>query len=829
MRKTGVAGVYLLTILVLSLFIGIGFNCPVGALKAQDSYEIVVPLSDSRGGDRIYLNNNAKIADLQQSQPITHRSFSNVSSYSALEVARFFALPGEHITELTSVESSNNKVYKLFKLREGIIIPVGQDNSVPGRSRIYGLILAYKVRYAITPELISKTEKTYRIARAIAQMAENVYPYAERAATWLEENKNNFLVRDVMDAILSSFGLDFETALTITLAVRDTMKFITDNVGPIASAANLVLKRYEQITHSSRIMEAPSIDLIKSIKELGDAIVNVADALKMKYEETIGKYIKIFNVIYEKAPIDIVKKLAGYVLDFDTKVRGYIHSLKQYGNEYTILHSRLTSAAKITTDRTVQRLESITRKYVDETASLISGWREVAEYVKDRGGKEVYFEKSIQRAEEKLSEAAGYIGNDYFKAIILSKESERDILKSIEEGYKIVSATMLSELTELTSVISDCMSLNLDFLNLSGAQSLLLKAKVQYAKGKSQFMNGDYKGYVDSMKEIIASLTQAEEEIESSINSALSYFSANVTKFEQDISNAKSIPFIDLANAQDTLSELKNAYRLALSELRNKNYARALKIIKQALLKIDEGKEQLKVAIEGAHRITFIVIGVIIVCIIPIGWVLKTRKIIMFKRKPKIIARRPGKPSAPEPLRRPPVRASVQICPNCGAFIWPGDKYCPQCGMKVKIEGKRLPRPKLNVNELLALFPEYVKPLLKACMLLSLLALGAFTLLIYGGSFVFTDLLVMLMVILSSVVLVIYGGRAAQLAALKGYRRKEKIMRNVCYLTAELLILFYLSRYLVYASLIPVGGILTLFWLLAILILVALHSYKILR
>ena len=829
MEKTRLVSLFSLVILVFSLFSGICFNCSIGALEAQDSYEIIAPLSNSWARDRIYLNNNGEMAIDRQPQLITHTSFSNVSGYSAFEVARFFALPGEHITELTSVEASDNKVYKLLKIGENIIIPVGQDNSVPGRNRVYNLILAYHVRYAVTPELISETEKTYRIAGTIVQIAGTIYSYVEPAGTWLEENEDNILVRGVIDLILSSFSLDFETLLAIISGVKDAMKFIIENVGPIASAANSVLNRYQQITHANRIMEGPSIDLVESIKDLGKSIVNTANVVEIKYEEIIGKHIKIFNVIYEKVSVSIVKKAAGYILDFDTKVKGYIHSLKQFGNEFTILHSKLTSTAKATADKTIQRLESITKKHVDETATLISGWKEVAKYVKNKRGKEAYFEKSIPEAEEKLSEASGYIGNDYFKAIILSKEAERDILNSIEEGYETVSATMLSELTELTSVISECTSLNLDFLDLSRTQSSLLKAKVQYANGKSVFMNGDYKGYVNSMKETIASLTQAEKEIESSINSALSYFSANVTKFEQDISNAKGIPFIDLANAQNTLSELKNAYRSASSELRNKNYVEALKVIKQALPKIDEGRKHLELAIDNAHRTIFIVIGLVIAGVISVGWVLKGKKIIAFKRKPKIMTRKLGKPPTLKPFRKTPAQASVQICPNCGATIWPGDKYCSQCGTKVVIKRRWLPRPKPSTGEILAILPEYMKTLLKACMLLSLLALGAFILLTYGGPLVFTDLLVTLMVILSSAVLVIYGRRAAQLATLKGYRRKAKIIRNACYLVAELLILFHLSRYLIYASLIPFGEALTLFWLLAFIVLVALHSYKIFR
>ena len=84
----------------------------------------------------------------------------------------------------------------------------------------------------------------------------------------------------------------------------------------------------------------------------------------------------------------------------------------------------------------------------------------------------------------------------------------------------------------------------------------------------------------------------------------------------------------------------------------------------------------------------------------------------------------------------------------------------------------------------------------------------------------------MLMVALSSAVIVIYGSHSAQLAALEGYKGKERVIRNVCYLIAELLILIYLSKYLIYASLIPFGATLSLLWFLTSIVLVALHSYK---
>ena len=543
---------------------------------------------------------------------------------SAIDAAGLFRLNNEPLSEIGRVQGAD-KTYTLVRVGD-IIIPVGEDLAIPGKQKIYNIILAYELRDRIPPNIKEDTRKIHDISNKLATIAEEIDSKVRPAAQFLEDNQNNLIIRGIVEVIVSILGLTYEEVLDIMQGIISLTSFIINNVEPIALYSDSLLKHYEEISASKEFLEIPSTQFIDDCKNLGKSLIDLADQLEGKYEQYVGGAIPLFEKLKD-IKIEVISEAADYILQIDSKVRGYIGSIREMGQKYLNIYSETTSTAQKLTIKTVKRLEDIVQEYIEEATEITNSWKETVRYIVSNYKYENYqaVNSIISNAENMIQQASKYKGNDYFRAADAAKNAKELIEGSIRAEFATVSNLIYEDLKAFEQELAGCKETCAELLNLTTINDELEKANSLYSKMINLLQEGNYLESLKYMTEVIHGMNKAKKALRDSMQELISNIGNEITDLESKILDAKKTWLIDLSEAERLLNDVKSDYQKMRKLVNQGRYFDALKIVKQTDRKIGKVKELVNNASATANMM-YIVIVILIVTAVLISVLLIIRR-----------------------------------------------------------------------------------------------------------------------------------------------------------------------------------------------------------
>lgn len=546
---------------------------------------------------------------------------------SAIDAAELFRLNNEPLSEIGRVQGAD-KTYTLVRVGD-IIIPVGEDLAIPGKQKIYNIILAYELRDHIPPNIKEDTRKIHDISNKLATIAEEIDSKVRPAAQYLEDNQNNLIIRVAVEMIASIFGLTYEEVLDIMQGIISLTSFIINNVKPIALYSDSLLKHYEEISASKEFLEIPSTQFIDDCKNLGESLINLADQLEGKYEQYIGGIIPLFeklkDIKIEEAAV--VSEAADYILQIDSRVRGYIGSIREMGQKYLNIYSETTSTTQKLTTKTVNRLEDVVQEYIEEATEITNSWKETVRYIVSNYKYENYqaVNSMISNAENMIQQASKYKGNDYFRAADAAKNAKELIEESIRAEFATISSLIYEDLKDFKQELAGCKETCAELLDLTTINDELEKANSLYSKMTNLFQEGNYLESLKYMTQVIGSMNKAKKALTDSVQELISNIGNKITGLESKILDARKTWLIDLSEAERLLNDVKSDYQKMRELVNQGRYFDALKIVKQTDQKIGKAEELVNNASATANMM-YIVIVILIVTAVLISVLLIIRR-----------------------------------------------------------------------------------------------------------------------------------------------------------------------------------------------------------